>query len=445
MFRNKIKRDILNGNLLEQMILFFFPAFLGYMLQQIYGIVDSVILGKVVGKAALASVGGSATAIINIILNLVSGITAAITVKVAQNYGRADMEKVQDSVKNGFFISVILGGIVSIIMILLSPSLLGLMNEPSDTIRNSLIYLRIYFISLVPYFIYQTGVSIIRASGDSKRPVYFILLTAVVKIVFDILLAGAFKLGVLGTSLATLLAHLVCAIVVLIIFNYTSDVYHFSLKKFGYDLEILRDILYIGIPFSIQSMLFAIPNTFIQQKINSFGTDAVAAYSAYSTIDGMFWCYANALGTAALTIAGQNYGHGNIKRVKNTAYVTVCLFIIGSIFYGLIFYNFGSTLASFFLTDLNTIDIASRMIKVIACSYIIYGIVESVSAICKAIGNAKAILIIALITICFVRIIYILFVPQITPVYPIFAYPLSWIFASLVSAIYFFNIKKLKQ
>ena len=138
LLRNKIKRDILNGNILEQMILFFFPAFLGYILQQIYGIVDSMILGKLVGKEALASVGGSATAIINIILNLVGGITSAITVKVAQNYGKGDMDKVSESVRSGMFISVVIGAIVSIIMILISPFLLSLMNEPFETINNSL-------------------------------------------------------------------------------------------------------------------------------------------------------------------------------------------------------------------------------------------------------------------------------------------------------------------
>lgn len=445
MLRHKIKRDILNGNIVEQMILFFFPAFLGYMLQQIYGIVDSIILGKVVGKAALASVGGSATALINIILNLVSGICAAVTVKVAQNYGKGDMDNVSESVRSGMFASIIVGAIVSIFMIFISPTLLSLMNEPTETIKNSLIYLRLYFGSLVPYFVYQTGVSILRATGDSKRPVYFVLLTAVVKILFDLLFAGVFKLGVLGTSLATFLAHTICAIVVLIIFHHTSDSYQFSLKNFGYDSKLLKEILAIGIPFSIQSMLFAIPNTFIQQKLNSFGTDAVAAYSAYGAIDNMFWCYANALGTATLTIAGQNYGHGNIKRVKNIAYTTVGLFVFGSILYGSIFYLFSKNLVSMFLSDEITIDLASRMIRVIACSYITYGVVESVSSICKALGSAKAIMFIALITICFVRIVYILFFPQINPVYPIFAYPLSWIIASFTYAIYFFNIKKLKQ
>ena len=445
MLRHKIKRDILNGNLIEQMILFFFPAFVGYLLQQIYGIVDSMILGKMVSQQALASVGGSATAIINIILNLISGICAAITVKVAQNYGRSDTEKVSQTVRNGMFLSVVMGFIISVSMIIASPFLLRLLNEPIETINNSLTYMRLYFLSLTPYFVYQSGVSILRATGDSKRPIYFILLTAIVKIVFDLLFAGVFKLGVLGTSLATLLAHLSCGIVMLIIFNYTSDVYQFSYKNFGYDKEMLKDILLIGIPFSIQSMLFAIPTTFIQQKINSFGTNAVAAFSAYSTIDNMFWCYANALGTACLTIAGQNYGKGNIKRVKNTAYTTVGLFIFGSLIYGFVFYNFGNYLVSFFLSDLETIDISYRMIKVIACSYITYGIIEAVSSICKAIGNAKAIMYIAFVTICVVRIVYIMFYPQINPVYPIFSYPLSWIIASITYAIYFFNIKKLKQ
>ena len=159
----------------------------------------------------------------------------------------------------------------------------------------------------------------------------------------------------------------------------------------------------------------------------------------------MFWCYANALATSALTIAGQNYGHKNISRVRKTAYTMIFLFVLGSLSFCLLFNVFNKQLVSLFLNDLDTINLACRMVRVIAYSYITYGMVETVSTICKAIGNAKSIMIIAFITICLVRIVYIIFYPQVNAISPIFAYPLSWIISSMVYTIYFINIKKLKD
>lgn len=439
------KKDILNGNILQQMLLFFFPALLGYLLQQAYTFVDSMVLGRFVGKEALAAVGGSSTAIINIILNLVSGISSAVTVLVAQNYGRGDIQKVSDSVKTGMFASVVIGGIISVLMILAAPQLLVLMQCPQETISQSLTYMNLYFVSLVPYFVYQTGVAILRALGDSKRPVYFILITAVTKIGFDLLLAGVFKLGVLGTSLATLISHLVCAIAILVIFHLTPDIYQYSIKKdFSYDKEELLKTLKIGIPFAIYNMMFAIPNTFIQLKINGFGTDAIAAYSAFNTVDSLFWCYSNSIAAATLTMVGQNYGNGNIRRVRKIAYTAVLMEVVGALFIGGSFYLFGDKLLTLFLTDVDVIALGKRMLNIIAFSYLVYIPIEPVSSTCKGVGSGKALMYIATISICVVRIIYILFYPQKNEVYPVFSFALSWIITSIAYVIYFYSNEKLK-
>lgn len=444
MFRKTNKNDILNGNILQQLMLFFFPVFLGYILQQVYSFADSIVLGRFVGKQALASVGGSATAMINIILNLVSGITAATTVIVAQNYGRGNYEKVVNSIKTGMYIAIVLGGIITIVMIILSPILLNIMNEPLEMRSTSLTYMYLYFGSMIFYFVYQTGVSILRALGDSKRPVYFILITAVVKIGFDLLLAGVFKLGVLGTSIATFLSHLVCAIVILFIFEHTSDVYQYSLKDFGYSKDELKAILSIGIPFSIQSMLFAIPTSFVQLKINGFGTDAIAAYSAYSAVDNIYWCFANSLGAATLTIASQNYGNNNIARVRRTAYYSALVAILGAGLYGFVFYTLGNKILSLFLTEPDVITISKQMLNITCTSYIINAFIDPVSSTCKAVGDAKSIMYIAVFTILVSRSIYLFMFPQPYPYSPIISYPISWILTSLAYIVYFFINKKLR-
>ena len=217
--RRAPKRDILHGNILEQMLLFMYPVFTGYLLQQIYGFVDNIILGRFVGKEALAAVGGSATSIINIILNFIAGITSASMVLLAQAYGRGNMERVNRLVRNAMSIAIVIGGVLGVVMALGAGPLLTIMKEPLENIPLSKTYMYFYAVALIPYFLYQNGVSILRALGDSKRPVYFILITAVVKILFDLLFAGVFKIGVVGTSLATLLSYLAVALLVLLVFG----------------------------------------------------------------------------------------------------------------------------------------------------------------------------------------------------------------------------------
>lgn len=438
------KKDILHGSIFQQMLLLLFPFLLSYLLQQIYGFVDNIVLGNFVGKHGLAAVGGSPTAIISIINNCINGLTAAITVMVAQNYGMGNIQKVRDSIKTGMFVSVVGGGIISIAIIISAPYLLKLMNTPQDTYALSLTYMRIYFASLIPYFIYQSGMSIFRALGDSKRPLYFVLITAITKIVFDLIFAGIFKLGVVGTSIATLLAHLICAIIVLVIFQFTSEIYQFSIKDFGFEKEELQKIFSIGFPFALQSMMFAIPTTFVQKKLNDFGTDAVAAFSAYTNVDNLFWCFSSAISTATITMAGQNYGNKDIKRVRKIFYWATFLEFIGAFIIGGTFYLLGDKLLGLFTSDIEVLSLSKRMLNIVSLTYVTYSLIESVSSVAKGCGDARPIMYIAIMTILLPRIVYILFYPQTKPTYPIFAYPLSWIIASVVYAVYFFTNRKFK-
>lgn len=444
MLRNKFKKDILNGNVFEQLLLLLFPVFLGYLLQQIYGFVDAMVLGKFAGKQALASVGGSATAIINVILNIISGMTTAVTVLVAQNYGKGDSRKVISAIRTGFFVAVCFGGLLTAIVLLSGPSLLKLMGEPLDSINTSLIYLRFYAAAFIPYFIYQTGICILRALGDNKRPNYFILITAVTKIAFDLLLAGVFKLGVLGTSCATFLSYLICAIATFIVFALTTDFYSFNIKDFGFETAELKAIFRMGTPFAIQNAAFAVPSLILQSKINQFGTDAIAAYSAYCQVDNLFWCYANAVSTAALTIVGQNYGNDNIARVRKTVYASMLTEICGSISFGAAFTFFGKELLSLFVNDVEVIEIGNMMLKVTATRYLLHMFVGTVGAACKGCGSGRFVAISSIFTILLTRVIFLIFYPHSLPSHPVYCFPISWIATSLLYSIYFFTNKKLK-
>lgn len=440
-----LQKDILNGKIGEQMIILLFPLFLGYLLQQLYSFVDNIVLGSLISKQALAAVGGSATSLINILLNFVGGITSAITVIVAQNYGRGDMEKVNRSVRTGIFVSIALGLILSIFLIFISPFWLKMMNEPSDTYQLSLTYMYLYFGSLTFYFVYQTGISILRALGDNRRPLMLIGITAVSKILLDLLFAGVFKMGVFGTSLATFLSHLICAGVVLFIFDRTHDVYQRPLKDMTHESEDIKQIFSIGIPFAVQSMMFAIPNAMIQFKINSFGTDAIAAYSAFNGVDALFWCFSNALTTATITLASQNFGRGNIARVRKVVGSSMIAELIGSASFGLIFYFCGRSILTLFLKEEAPLQIAEQMLKLVAVSYVIYCAIDPFSAVFKSCGMTKAPMIIAIFTICVSRILYLLFFPISDPLHAIIAFPMSWILTSIAHLGYYILRKDVFQ
>ena len=418
--RRAPKRDILHGNILEQMLLFMYPVFTGYLLQQIYGFVDNIILGRFVGKEALAAVGGSATSIINIILNFIAGITSASMVLLAQAYGRGNMERVNRLVRNAMSIAIVIGGVLGVVMALGAGPLLTIMKEPN-------------------------GVSILRALGDSKRPVYFILITAVVKILFDLLFAGVFKIGVVGTSLATLLSYLAVALLVLLVFDQTVESHHFNLKDFDVDKQETVSMLKIGIPFAIQNMMYAIPNALVQAKINQFGTNSIAAYTAYNSVDALFWCFSNSVNTSTITLAGQNYGNKNIKRVKKIAYTSVILEAIVAVMFGVAFYFFAENLLGLFLVDKEALAISVSMLKMISKYYITYMIIEPFAAIFKACGMIKIPMYMTILSVCVSRIVYIYSFPMTDAVKVLFAFPLSWIITAIVYLIYFLGSKKLRQ
>ncbi|MDO4198057.1 MAG: MATE family efflux transporter [Erysipelotrichaceae bacterium] len=441
---NRSYNDILNGNITKQLILLLFPAFVGLLLQQVYGFVDSVILGRFVSTEALAGVGATAM-MINMYQNFISGITAAIMVMMAQAMGKRNYEDIHNTVKTGFFISIVMGIIFTLMGLFLSEPLLKIMNTPEDVINYSLTYTFWYFLSVTFYIIYNAGISMLRAMGDSRKPVYFIVVICVIKIGFDLLLAGVFGLGVLGTSIATFLSHFICAVLIFLLFMSTSDIYRYNIKEdFGFDMKTLKDTFKIGVPAGIQSMVFALTSVFIQVKINSFGTDVVAAFSAYNNVDDLFWCYVGGVNAAATTIAGQNYGNKNIERVNKTLIYSLVLYAAGALIYGFGFGCFGANLMSLFSSDPDVISIGYEMLKVVCFTYIIYGPLEMISCILKCTGDSFISMIISIITICVVRIIFLMIVPLNAPSTPIWSYPVSWAISSLVFIIYYMFDKKLK-
>lgn len=438
----KSKKDILNGNIYEQILLFTIPICGTYLLQQLYQFADSIVLGRFVGVAAMAAVGGSSTMIINVILNIITGLAAGLMIIVAQNLGKGNDEKVKEAVKTGMFVAVVFGGLISIISAILARPLLNLMNCPADVIEPSLIYLYSYMVGIIPYAIYTFGIYVLRASGDTKISMLCTIIIAVVKIVLDLFLTAVLEIGVWGVSISTIISYLVCGIFVLIILSRTPNSYHYSIKEFSYEKNLLKQIFIIGLPIAIQSDVFAITNAYISVKINNFGTNAIAAFTAYNNVDNFYWSFTNAIGAVIITIAGQNYGNKNMKRVRQTLTKGIVIHLIATILIGAFEYFCGRSIISLCTTNQDVINIATHMVQNISVTYATYILVEMISGTIKGCGDAIHSMIIAFVGVCGTRLIYLLLY-DFKNVYEIlYCYPISWAVTSIIYLVYFLTNKK---
>lgn len=442
MIFHKPKKDILNGFIPQQILLITIPIAGTYLLQLLYQCVDYLVLGRFAGVEAMAAVGGSATMIINILLNIIIGIATGVMIIVAQNYGSRNDDNVHEAVRTGMFVAIVFTGIISLICGLIAKPLLIKMGCPSNVIKPSLIYMIFYLVGLIPYAIYTFGMYILRATGDTKISLLFTIIIAVVKIILDILLTAIFNLGVWGVSIATLMSYLVCGVVVLIILNKTELSYHYDFSEFGFDFSTLKHIFKIGVPVAVQGTMFTITNALVSIKVNEFGTSTIAAFGAYNNVDNFYWCFDNAVGSAIITIVGQNYGNKKMKRVKETFIHGIVLLIIGTLIIACLQVVFGRQVLGLFTKDQEVVEIAYETVRDLAYLYPLYILVETVSSTIKGCGDARSSMVISIITICIVRILYLTFAELNGLTSIIFAYPFSWGISSVIYLLYFLLNKK---
>lgn len=441
----KRTKDILNGKIPEQILLITIPIAGTYLLQQLYLFIDYVVLGRFAGVEAMAAVGGSATMIINILQNVVVGIATGLMIIVAQNYGRRDDDNVHEAVRTGMFVSMMFSFLIAIITGVLAKKLLMLMNCPIDIVEPSMIYLLMNIAGLVPYAIYTFGMYVLRATGDTKISLIFTIIIAVVKVILDVLLTAIFRMGVWGVAIATFSSYLVCGVVVLVILSKSEFCYNYKFSEFGFDLNMLKQIFKIGVPVAIQATVFTITNALVSVKVNKFGTQTVAAFAAFNNVDNFYWCFDNAIGSAILTIVGQNYGNKNMKRVKQTFLYGILILLIGTIILSGLAVVFGREILMLFTTETDVIETAYDAIKWMAITYPLYILIEIVSSTIKGCGDATSSMIIAIFGVCVVRIIYLLLLNLNSLTSVVMSYPTSWAISSVIYLIYFLTNKKYRS
>lgn len=437
--------DMLQGSVVKPILLFFFPILFGSLFQQLYNTVDAMVVGNFVGKEALGAVGGATATFIELCVGFVLGLSSGATVVVAQYYGSHELEGVRKGVSCAMFLAVALGICMSATGIIFAPYILKALNVPAEIYPYSLTYMRIYLAGMIPLLIYNNGAGILRAIGDSRRPLYFLIASALTNIVLDLLFVVVFHMGVAGVGLATVIAQIVACTLTLYSLGTTNDIYRFSFREMKLDSAVFRRILIIGIPMGLQSCMYAVSNLFVHRGINAYGTDTVAANTAFGRIDALFWNSSNALGQSCLTFCGQNFGAGNIKRVRKGIRTGIIMYMIGSAAISSFLYVYGSFFFHLFTNDVNVIEIGLSILRFQCPFWIVFSIVEVLSCSLRACGDSLFPMIMTTMVMGVFRISWILFYPAKGLFDTIRCYPISWSLLALLYLVYYLQGGWLKR
>lgn len=431
--------DLTQGSIWKGMLQFFLPIMLGTLLQQLYSTVDSIILGRFVGKTALGAVGGSNTAIINLLVGFFVGLASGASVIIAQHYGAKEDRLVRRGVYTAFLLSVAIGAFLTAAGIATAQLLLTALGTPDDLMQYSMDYLQWYYAGMIPSMIYNMGSGILRAVGDSKRPLLFLVVCTLVNTVLDLFFVGVLRMEVKGAAIATSLSQLICAVLVIYTLRRRGDSCRLVMEKHSFDRALLGRMVAIGLPAGIQSTLYSITNVFVQKAVNSLGTDTVAAWSAFWKLDGIFWPVSGAIGIAVMTFVGQNYGARKPERIYGSIRVGAALHIGFSVLFAAFLYLARGPVLRLFCTDEYVVSQGLEIVTYIVLGYLTVFPTEVFSSAMRGTGNAVRPTLLTLLGICVLRmaLLFTVTFPHTTNLTIAICYPITWAASSLLFVLYY--------
>ena len=430
---------ITEGVIWKQLLFFFFPILLGSFFQQMYNTVDTIIVGRFVGTRALAAV-GSTSALLNLMNGFFIGLSTGATVLLSQFYGAKSKQGVQDTLHTGVALSLVLGAVVMTLGYSLGPKILGLMNTPESCMDDAVLYIKIYFGGAIASMLYNMGAGILRAMGDSRKPTMFLMAACGVNIVLDILCVVVLKLGVAGAAIATVLSQVVSALLVIVRLLRTEDAYRLIPKRIRFHRHETGLILRIGLPAGLQSAMYNIANTYIQSRINLYGTVTVAAWTVLGKVDGLSWLIIGAFGISVTTFVGQNYGAGRIDRVRRSIWVAHGMTLCFTVLFSVAILILGRPLYLLFGADEDPAVLAAgmRMLWLIGPFYSLYVPVEIFSGAMRGVGKTLVPTLITCVGVCLLRIVWTTVAYHVSPSFDavVLSYPVSWFCASAAFLVY---------
>ena len=439
--------QITEGVIWKQLLAFFFPILFGTFFQQLYNTTDAIVVGNFVGKQALAAVGGPASTLINLLVGFFTGLSSGATVVISQFYGAKHKDDVRKAVHTSIALSIAGGAVIMVLGIAFAGVALRAMNTPEDIMSMSLTYMRIYFLGVIPSLIYNMGSGILRAVGDSKRPLYFLIASTLTNIVLDLFFVLVLRMGVAGVAIATSLSQVASAAMVMYALMKTDDMYRLYLREIRFSPSILSAIIRIGLPAGLQSTMYSVSNLIIQASINSFGTDTIAAWAVFGKIDGLFWMTMDAMGIAITTFAGQNFGADKLDRVKRGNYVGLLMSAILTAILGGVVTILGPILSGLFTSDATVLEYSLNIIHFLVPFWFTYVCVNVFPSTLRGVGDALVPMLLVCIGTCVLRVTWIFTVGTFVHdlMVTLVSYPLSWSVTSIAFLIYYYRFSAIHK
>ncbi len=428
--------DMTEGNIAKLLITFAIPLLLGNIFQYLYNTVDSLVVGNFVGKEALAAV-GSTTYIINTLVMFFGGISVGASVIISRYFGAHNDDLLHKSIETTMALTFIGSILCTILGIVLAPILLRLMDTPEDVLPSSSVYLRIYFGGITGLMVYNMGSGILRAVGDTKRPLYFLIFSSILNIILDLVFVVVFDLGIAGVAYATVASQMISAVLVLILLTKTTEKYRLVWKDLHVDVTLTGEILSVGLPVGIQQAITSFSNVYVQSYINSFGSSGMAGWSCFTKIDSFLGLPLQSLAQAITTFAGQNIGAKNLDRVKEAVKTSLKMSIPFLFAMATVLYVFAPQLVALFNQDPEVIYYGTLFLRL--CVYVVpfTSLTQIFAGTMRGAGSAKIPMYIMLASYVVFRQIYLFVMSHVahSPYTIGFGYPAGWILCAILTTI----------
>ena len=429
------------GDLMSKILLFSLPLMASSLLQLLFNAADIIVVGKFAGHQSLAAV-SSTSSLINLIVNIFIGLSVGTNVLVARFIGANQYDDISKTVHTSIYISIVGGILLTIFGLFMAKPLLELMNTPADVIDLAALYLRIYFLGMVAQLIYNYGAAILRAKGDTKRPLYFLFIAGIVNVILNLILVIVFHLDVAGVAIATVISQIISAVFIFYCLMGESDAMRLHVKQIRLDKEKFLQILEIGLPAGIQGSIFSISNVLIQTSVNSFGSTIMAGNGAAANIEGFVYAGMNAFYQSCLTFTGQNYGAKKFDRILKTLGSCLFLVTVTGLVLGVGAWFFGDILLSIYASEQAVIEAGLIRLFYVSMPYFLCGIMDVMVGSLRGLGYSIVPMIVSLIGACGLRILWLVTVfPMYNTIDSIYiSYPVSWTITALVHIITFLII-----
>lgn len=435
----RARQQITEGVIWKQLLIFFFPILMGTFFQQMYNTVDTIIVGRLVGTEALAAVGATGP-LVSMVNGFFIGVSSGATVVLSQAYGAGDRKGVSDSIHTGVALSLLLGVMLTAIGICLGGRVMGWMGTPENCMADATTYLRIYFAGSIGTVVYNMGAGILRAMGDSKRPMLFLMVTCILNVVLDLLFVAVLHMGVAGAALATVLSQMISAVLpIVVLLRQKED--RLELRKLRIERSLLGRILRIGIPAGLQFVTFDFSNILIQSGINSFGDITMAAWTAHGKTDALTWMVTGAFGVSITTFVGQNFGAQKYSRIRKGTWTCLAMGVVMVAALDALLLAFRTPILGIYTDNPEVIAVGSMVMLSIMPYEFLFMPIEVFAGTMRGVGNSLMPTLITGSCVCLFRVVWLMTAVRhwhslktLT-----LSYPLSWALAAAVFLVVYFK------